>query len=296
MNTTPIESSEVIYWMKHFIDIEGGLHQEIYKQLYPLWQQVCEGQDRSEKDPGSEFVQAVQSLHASHPEFVRVARIDWALMSLFEGRDWRRSSRERLIRVGHLPALLESSIHWQFPSEMTLWDVKETWIDTDHTKDGWGLGVVGPYGSGKALYSVRAAIEMFKRFPFRSPYEAETLDEPKGRTASFFRAAEIAKAFGDLSKPDDSFEFAVASGIIDDCRYHEVLVISSLGEIPMNTSESAEFLNLLEHRKLQCRPTLWTTQFHSVELRKRFSPRLASLIVERLTKSSKIVKLGEAKA
>jgi DNA replication protein DnaC len=157
--------------------------------------------------------------------------------------------------------------------------------------DGQGLGLVGPYGSGKCQCAVWAIHKMFKKHPFRGS-DAQSLHEPKRRTASFFRAAQISKAIENLNRPEDSYEYAVASWTIEGCLDHELLLVSEIGEIPMDVSASAEFLNILAHRKVHRRPTVWTTQFSSAELEKRFNSRMGRLIVERLSKDGRILKLA----
>jgi hypothetical protein len=213
---------------------------------------------------------------------------------LFEGRSWRESPRGKPIWRGTVPPLLD--YHPKFPENLqpSLLDHQSPpWALADRTKDGRGLGIVGPYGNARESYAVRAVFEMFRNHPFKTLKDAESLSEPTGRTASFFRASEIAKALEDTFRLEDCLALNVAKGIVEDCQEHEVLVIVGIGEVPMGVSASNEFYNILEHRRMNRHPTVWTTQFLSAELGKRFSPRIGGLLVQNLSRGAEIVKLAK---
>ena len=231
-------------------------------------------------------------LHQEHPEIVRASRIEWALMSLFMGvRRSRDLKFPKGLRddLGELPPLLNSLTG--FPPDLDQAFINEfsSWACTDHTRDGQGLGIVGAFGSGEEQCAVWATLQMFQNHPFKSAADEESLHDPTERTASFFRAAEISKAMDDAIKEDCSADFPRM--ILQDCLDHEVLVIVGIGDIPMGHSASIQFFNLLEERRMRRRPTVWTTQFKSAELEKRFSPRLGRSIIQRLSKTAKIVNL-----
>lgn len=292
MKTANYEVEQIIHWLEHCEAIESS-RPEIFRKWESAWRKINPESSSSDRLRNEKFCAAAVRLHKAHPEFVLHARIDWAIMSLFGGRTWSRTPkiRGKGVCAGGLPPLFDAIREYPAGFPAAARDTLTSWADIDHTHDGKGLGIVGPYGSEKARAAVVAILDMFKKFPFRYPQEAESLSEPRGRTASFFRANEISDAHEDLSKEEDSFEYAVAHGIIEDCKNHEMLVITGIGEIPMNSAASSAFLNILEHRRMHRRPTVWTTQFNSGELEKRFAPRMGSLIVQKLSKGSTILKV-----
>lgn len=242
---------------------------------------------------GPEFDAEIDAFCGEFPQVVPAARAHVARMALFEGRGWNEASAKKHLRVGSVPKRI-MDYDDQRPPNVTpdLIEKVVSWASQDQTQTGrgLGLGLVGQFGTGKLAAAVWAVFEMFERFPFLES-DRSSLAEPRMRAASCFRAGEIVRAFAGIRTPNDSFQHAVSRGILEDCRHSEVLVIADLGDIPMSASESREFLEILDDRKADGAPTVWTSQCRSTDLEKRFFSRFGRLIVQRLSYDTQVIVL-----
>jgi hypothetical protein len=292
MKNTSNKIKKIAGWLDHLCDAGYEDLPATYRHFESQWKSFCGTEYPGSNNATEAFWEVVQGFHADYPQYVRFARMHWALLSLFTGRGWRRDPKKvKVIRAGSLPRSLNSLERPFLEDPDPLLAGTASWAAVNQAIEGEALGVVGPFGAPKDEIAVCGVFEMFRRFPFKEPCGEESLDEPCRRTASYFQASQISSAVADTALPDDTYEFAVAAGILDDCRESEVLVLSDIGDMPLNSASAAVILDILDFRRLNRLPTVWTTQFNSAEIEKRLGFKFGKMIIQRLSHRAKIVKL-----